>query len=103
MSNLKRPVGPSKKSTMALTSSRPLYKQRTESLPNTLTSVMFGNGQINPEDNPNYLVYKKVRVRMVLKIKDKNQDKVRVFTSQLYRENKRPLYKGFTLCSFQRV
>lgn len=41
---------------MALT---PRYKQRTESLPNAL-HVMFGNGQINPEDNPNHLVYKKV-------------------------------------------
>ena len=43
---------------MALTSR---YKQRTESLPNTLSSAMFGNGQITPEDNPNHLVYKKVR------------------------------------------
>lgn len=71
MSNLKRPVGPSKKSTMALTSSRPLYKQRTESLPNTLTSVMFGNGQINPEDNPNYLVYKKME-RIVEMMQDES-------------------------------
>lgn len=45
---------------MALT---PRYKQRTESLPNALSSVMFGNGQINPEDNPNHLVYKKVRYK----------------------------------------
>ncbi|KAK3094103.1 hypothetical protein FSP39_024168, partial [Pinctada imbricata] len=37
----------------------PRYKQRTESLPNTLSSAMFGNGQICPEDNPNHLVYKK--------------------------------------------
>ena len=30
---------------------------------------MFGNGQINPEDNPNYLVYKKVRVQTFVNIK----------------------------------
>lgn len=50
---------------MALT---PRYKQRTESLPNAL-HVMFGNGQINPEDNPNHLVYKKVRWRCYIAIK----------------------------------
>jgi hypothetical protein len=37
------------------------YNKRTESLPNTLpNALMFGNGQINHEENPNYLVYKKV-------------------------------------------
>jgi len=37
------------------------YNKRTESLPNTLSNaLMFGNGQINHEENPNYLVYKKV-------------------------------------------
>ncbi|CAC5379104.1 RGS [Mytilus coruscus] len=50
---------------MALT---PRYKQRTESLPNAL-HVMFGNGQINPEDNPNHLVYKKMET-IVEKMQD---------------------------------
>ncbi|XP_053372579.1 regulator of G-protein signaling 7-like isoform X3 [Mercenaria mercenaria] len=37
------------------------YNKRTESLPNTLpNALMFGNGQINHEENPNYLVYKKM-------------------------------------------
>lgn len=34
--------------------------KRSESLPNTLPGAMFGNGQHSAEDNPNYLVYKKV-------------------------------------------
>lgn len=46
---------------MAMT---PRYKQRTESLPNAL-HVMFGNGQVSPEDNPNHLVYKKVSLLTV--------------------------------------
>ena len=38
------------------------YNKRTESLPSSLpNSLMFGNGQISQEENPNYLVYKKVR------------------------------------------
>ena len=37
------------------------YNKRTESLPSSLpNALMFGNGQISQEDNPNYLVYKKV-------------------------------------------
>ncbi|KAL4238177.1 Regulator of G-protein signaling 7 [Mactra antiquata] len=46
------------------------YNKRTESLPNTLpNALMFGNGQINHEENPNYLVYKKMEA-----IVDKMQD-----------------------------
>ena len=38
------------------------YNKRTESLPSSLpNSLMLGNGQISQEENPNYLVYKKVR------------------------------------------
>lgn len=42
------------------------YSKRTESLPNSLSNAMFGNGQHNPEDNPNHLVYKKVRLRFII-------------------------------------
>ncbi|WAR19436.1 RGS6-like protein [Mya arenaria] len=41
----------------------PMYNKRTESLPSTLpNALMFGNGQINHEENPNYLVYKKMEM-----------------------------------------
>ncbi|XP_067681095.1 regulator of G-protein signaling 7-like isoform X2 [Haliotis asinina] len=43
--------------------------KRSESLPNTLPGAMFGNGQHNAEDNPNYLVYKKMEA-----IVDRMQD-----------------------------
>lgn len=36
------------------------YTKRTESLPNTLSGTMFGNGQHSQEENPNYLVYRKM-------------------------------------------
>ena len=46
------------------------YNKRTESLPSSLpNALMFGNGQISQEDNPNYLVYKKVSLQFCLTLK----------------------------------
>ncbi|KAL3874180.1 hypothetical protein ACJMK2_037227 [Sinanodonta woodiana] len=37
------------------------FTKRTESLPTSFpNALLFGNGQLNPEENPNYLVYKKM-------------------------------------------
>ena len=48
------------------------YNKRTESLPSSLpNALMFGNGQISQEDNPNYLVYKKVSRQFCLKVRFK--------------------------------